>query len=474
MQVVLPFHAGDAQQAADLLLWVEQLGGAQSHDAILMVDGGLGWDVAVDFLTLANKIFRHVNIISLQESVTGWPRGANALFLRAAEHCAGLNEPFLWLEPDCVPLSKDWLDRIQSAYSDGFLGHIYECNSPGLPRKLLSGVAVYPPNAYEIIHPRVGNQPHLAWDVSAAEAILPTAKDSHLFHHFWGNKDLPPTFSVRKTQESPTNTLTLDHLRKGAAIFHRNKDGTLRRLVADKLGITPLTNFVVVLPVCNHDADLMSRLLDWIAALGQSNTHEALVSYDNTTIRGTVTRIISKASACFSVVHQTHYSVPKGTQFPQTAAWQHAARTMAGMNRPWLWMEADCVPLKPHWLQALQDEYDRCGKPFCGPLLVVGHCNGTAIYPSDTPGRLPRTMSHTNNAWDVECKDEMGANCYGSKLWCLAWGVTNGKLDPMAGSELPSFTKGSPLLRQIPHDAAIFHRDKTGSLIERLREGKNV
>jgi len=471
MQVVIAFHSGDAEQAADLLLWIEQLGGAPAHEALLMVDGGVRWDVVIDIITLANRVFRHVTVIALEDSIIGWPRGANALFLRAAEHCAGLNQPFLWLEPDCVPLSRDWLERIQQSYTDGFLGHIYECNSPGLPRRLLSGVAVYPPSAYEITHPFVGNQPHLAWDVSAAEAILPTAKDSHLFHHFWGDKDLPPTFASSKTDQSPINTLTLDHLRKGAVLFHRNKDGTLRQLVAQKLGITALTNFVVVLPVCNLDADLMGKMLDWIGMLGNSQTHEALLSYDQTTLRGSVARIFSKASACFSKVHQTSYSVPRGTQFPQTAAWQHSAYTMQAMGRPWLWLEADCVPLKPNWLMALQIEYDRCGQPFCGPIVHSrGHMNGTAIYPPNTPQLLPRTMSHTQNAWDVECRDEMGPNMFDSALWHLAWGVERGRLDPVGGSELPSFPKGSPLLAQINRNAVIFHRDKTGSLIERLIE----
>ena len=470
MQIVVPFHAGDAEQAADLLLWIEQLGGAPAHECLLMVDGGVRWDVVIDLITLANRIFCHVTVIALEDSIIGWPRGANALFLRAAEHCAQLNQPFLWLEPDCVPLAADWLARIQQSYTDGFLGHIYECNSPGLPRRLLSGVAVYPPSAYALIHPFVGNQPHLAWDVSAAEAILPTAQDSHLFHHFWGDKDLPPTFASSKADQSPVNTLTLDHLRKGAVLFHRNKDGTLRQLVAQKLGITVLTNFVVVLPVCNLDADLMLNMLDWVLALGNSQSHEALLSYDNTTMRGSVSRIAAKANACFSKVHQTSYGVPKGTMFPQTAAWQHAARTMEMMQRPWLWLEADCVPLKSNWLMALQDEYDRCGRPFCGPIVHgPDHCNGTAIYPANTPQLLPRTMSHTNNAFDVECRDEMGPNCFDSALWELAWGVTNGRLDPLSGIEMPSFPRGSPLLKQIGRNAVIYHRDKTGSLIERLR-----
>jgi len=96
--------------------------------------------------------------------------------------------------------------------------------------------------------------------------------------------------------------------------------------------------------------------------------------------------------------------------------------------------------------------------------------NGTAIYPPNTPKLLPRTMSHTQNAWDVECRDEMGPNMYDSTLWHLAWGVERGRLDPVGGSELPSFPRGSPLLAQINRHAVIFHRDKTGSLIERLIE----
>ncbi len=474
MQVVIPFHSGDAQDALDLLVWMGQLGSTPTHSAILAIDDGLEWGAAVEVLTAANKVFRSVYFVSNDAPVTGWPQGANSLFWKAAEYCKTINQPFLWLEPDCVPLTRDWLSRIHSTYGtqpkDGYLGHIYECNQPGLPRQLLSGIAVYPPSAFDLISPRIGNQPHLAWDVSAAEVILPHATDSPLFHHFWGEKGLAPAFRQARTPECPVNVRTLDHIRKGAVLFHRNKDGSLRRLLGPKLGIAPVTNFVVVLPVCNLDADLMCKQLDWIHAMGNSNSHEALLSYDQTTIRGSVSRLVAKASNCFSTVHQTNYRVPKGTAFPQTAAWHHAARVMEGMGRPWLWLEADCVPLKPNWIKALQDEYDYCGKPFCGPIVHgPDHCNGTAIYPANTPQLLPRTMSHTNNAFDVECRDEMGPNCFDSILWELAWGVTRGRLDPLSGVEMPSFPKGSPLLKQIKRHAVIYHRDKTGTLIERLR-----
>jgi len=473
MQVVVPFHSGDAQDAIDLLYWMEQLGDKSVTKGILAVDAGVDWGRAIDVLTAARHIFRFVQFVGNEEPVSGWPRGANSLFWKAAEHCQRLNEPFLWLEPDCVPLARNWFERIQAEYQGSYLGHIYECNQPGLPRRLLSGVAVYPPSAFELISPFIGNQPHLAWDVSAAEAILPLANDSHLFHHLWGEKDLLPTFRSSRGQNDASNILTLDHLRKGAVLFHRNKDGTLQRLVAHKLGLAALTDFVVVLPVCNMDAELMLKMLDWILELGNSQSHETLLSYDQTTLRGSVSRIASKASACFAKVHQTAYGVPKGTRFPQTAAWQHAARVMQEIGRPWLWLEADCVPLRSSWLHELQMEYDRCGKPFCGPIVPTqGHVNGTSIYPANTPQLLPRTMSHALNAFDVECKDEMGANVCGSNLWCLAWAVERGRLVADGNGSLPSFPPNSPLLRQIPREAAIFHREKTGSLIDRLRERK--
>jgi len=471
MQVVLPFHSNDAQDAIDLLYWMEQLGDKSTTKGILAVDAGVDWGQAVEVLAAANRVFRFVQIVTTEEPVSGWPRGANSLFWKAAEHCQRLNEPFLWLEPDCVPLARNWFERIQSEYQGGYLGHIYECNQPGLPRRLLSGVAAYPPSAFELISPFIGNQPHLAWDVSAAEAILPVAKDSHLFHHLWGDKDLLPTFRSSRGQNDASNVLTLDHLRKGAVLFHRNKDGTLQRLVAHKLGLAALTDFVVVLPVCNMDADLMLKMLDWILELGNSQSHEALLSYDQTALRGSVSRIASKASACFAKVHQTSYGVPKATRFPQTAAWQHAARVMQDMGRPWLWLEADCVPLKPNWLQALQVEYDRCGQPFCGPVVHQrGHANGTSIYPANTPQLVPRTMSTCGNAFDVEMKDEMIHLCKDiGHIFFHVWGVKDGRLDPLEGPP-PSFARGSPLLSQIPRSSVVMHRCKDSSLIDRLRE----
>jgi len=78
-------------------------------------------------------------------------------------------------------------------------------------------------------------------------------------------------------------------------------------------------------------------------------------------------------------------------------------------------------------------------------------------------------MSHTENAFDVEAREEMGRNVkdIGHIFFC-AWGIKDGKLNPLEG-EAPNFPPGSNhLLNQIPTTAVVFHRDKSGSLIDRL------
>ena len=138
---------------------------------------------------------------------------------------------------------------------------------------------------------------------------------------------------------------------------------------------------------------------------------------------------------------------------------------MHSLYRNWLWLEADAVPLKARWLEVLQSVYDNCRMPFCGPIVATGmHLNGTAIYPANTPEICPRTMSHTNNAFDVEMKDEMIHLCKDiGHIFFHVWGVKDGRLNPLEG-ESPHFPKGSPLLNQIPNTAVVLHRCKDGSL----------
>lgn len=462
MIIVFPFHSGDVERVRRLLEWIGQLGGCPNHTALLMADASVSWSDGSDLLDLANSTFRSVSFLVTDEPVKGWPQGPNALFLKAAETCSQLNQPFLFLESDVVPLCHGWLDKLQEAYNAStkrLMGFVYTCEQPGLPRRLISGVSIYPQDTYELTRKTIASKPDIAWDVSTADLLADQFEHTALIHHFNPPKDSPVTF--------PT-TMKVEDIRKDAVLFHSNKDGTLISELRKKLNFSSPRSFVVVLPFFNYDSNLAESLLQWIITLRTPLTHEVLLSYDASTLGMTVKRMEAYAGMCFTKVHKTSYRIPGGIRFPQTAAWQHAARVMHKMDRPWMWMEPDCVPLRQDWLTTLQNTYDKCGKPFAGPIVHErGWCNGTAIYPARTPEFCPRTMSHTENAWDVEMASEMLGQCHDiGRIWHCAWGTVGGRLSPIEGDS-PSFNES--LLRQIPTSAVIFHRCKDSSLISLLR-----
>ena len=476
MIVAIPFCSVDAPDALALLEWIEVLGGVREHTCLLTLDAAVQWSTASAIAAAAQKSFGNVRIVSTEEPVEGWPAGPNALWLEAARFAQEQGQPFLWLEPDAIPLKPDWMTKLAAAYAllspSCFMGHLYKTNSEKFPPVVMSGIAIYPPGAIHLVEPHLSTVPQRAWDIASTDAIKPYWSNTKLIYHFWGKPDLAPTFARVKDDRSSENTFTLANIPDEAVIFHRNKDGTLLNILRGVDPVVGAKTLVVVLPVCNADATLMLKNLDWMRAMGMPRTHECLVSADRTTMEPVLRRIKQLAQVPFVRVHETSYALTRKVVFKQTAAWQHAAHFMAAMNRNWLWLEADCIPMKPRWLLMMQNEYDKCGKAFCGPIMHgPGHMNGTAIYPANTPKLLPRTMSHTNNAWDVEARDEIGRNVHDcTRLWQCAWGVVRGRLDPIAGEELPGFPRGSSIINQIRSEAVLFHRDKSGTLIDRLRE----
>lgn len=242
MLVVIPFHAGDAVAVQELLNWIKELGAAVNHEALLVADAGTDWSDCRELLGFANKVFRKADLITTAKSVSGWPNGANSLFFTAAEHVKQHKRGhWFWLEPDAIPIRTGWVDLLEMEWlglkhGQQFLGDFYDGNLQGKPRKFCSGVAVYSENAIDLLAPfkeQVG-----AWDVTAADVMLSKGAPSSMIQHFWGEKDLPPTFSERRESNSPVNTFTLWNIRPDTAVFHRNKDGTLINLLRKRLQTT--------------------------------------------------------------------------------------------------------------------------------------------------------------------------------------------------------------------------------------------
>jgi hypothetical protein len=141
LNVILPFHSGDRDQALRLIAHIQNLGTREGNFYLMTqqhnIDQAMlpaGWKWIIDYLNVKSDWRTGVNDAS----------GPNAMWAQTArEMCRLQKGPWLWLEPDAVPLRGDWLEALEAEYLRGgkpFMGGV----APKEGR--MSGVAVYHQN----------------------------------------------------------------------------------------------------------------------------------------------------------------------------------------------------------------------------------------------------------------------------------------------------------------------------------------
>lgn len=472
MLCVFPVHSGDIFLLINQLRWIEQLGGCPGHKALIVADAAVQWEHLQRAIKLASKSFGSVDIITNDQPVPGWIAGSNSLWSTAAKYCQEKNCSWLFLEPDAVPLRTGWLDELETADNASdfpFLASLYSYDGPdtAVPRKMMTGIAVYPAWALDYFRPV-----EEAFDVQLSRRALEFVQDTPLIQQTWGVPGLPPTFRNTKLF-APRHAFTLDKLDPRAVIFHRNKCGTLIELLRAKAGVPVVKPFIVVLPVCVKDADLMIKCLDWMFELDGQNEFDCLISHDVSLGPAWMARLKLSAGRAFRTVQEFIYPRPLRENWPDACnvAFQSTAQHIQAMHdRPWVFLEPDCVPLKPDWLPALWQEYQNCGYPIAGPVIEgVGHMNGTAIYPANFATTSPGAMSASHEAWDTSMTYDIVGKVHDiSRLWCHRWGLCDGKPHQSQGPPI-HFSSTISVDLWIPKEAVLFHRVKDGSLFDLLR-----
>lgn len=223
MQFIIPFCRKDAWLAEKLCAWIGELGGLDGrHHCLLLAAKATPSDLRIRILEQARRsLFCKVEMFETATSnEKGWPESCNHLFYCAAARMKKTGHPFLWLEPDCVPLRKTWLDELAAEYEKRklpYLGFVWD-----KPWRHLTGCAIYPAdiaayNAQSLV-PHRNPKGALPWDVVRAELTLKHTHVSKLIHHEWGQDDAPPAFPTQKE---------VDEIPKEAVLFHRSKKGDL-------------------------------------------------------------------------------------------------------------------------------------------------------------------------------------------------------------------------------------------------------
>lgn len=232
MLVVFPYSAKDQDQAVRLAEWIQELGPYPEHRALIVRDHrcDLARTQAI-LMALTGSRFGTVETKNVtDDAYDRWPDSANVMFRNAAKHIEFSSKtPFLWMEPDAIPLKAGWLDAIEEEYlriGKPFMGDRVEVADVPLH---MSGVAVYP----GVMSAHAGLAylaQDIAWDVAASMQIVPQAHFTNLIEHSW-KRDAVTKEYLNVTFESWEQVER--EISKEAVIYHASKDGSVIRVLRE-------------------------------------------------------------------------------------------------------------------------------------------------------------------------------------------------------------------------------------------------
>jgi hypothetical protein len=225
---------------------------------------------------------------------------------------------------------------------------------------------------------------------------------------------------------------------------------------------------IVSLAFCHKDYLAADKLFRWMAELeGKQHGNMLLLI----AAKGTPTRHIDMVKSAAGMAFETVI-----TKMPMNAderGWPLSANTMFftayhEVKRmslsPFMWIESDCVPLKPGWVDTMFKEYAESHKAFMGCVYQrpFPHLTGVAIYPTNIEQYNLEILSPGLRPWDIINPSLTIPHTHHTQLFQHEWG--NHKYNIA-----PSFPNQASL-SLVREDAVLFHRCKDGSLIDRLRE----
>jgi hypothetical protein len=250
---------------------------------------------------------------------------------------------------------------------------------------------------------------------------------------------------------------------------------------------------LLVLPVSQADLKLATKLAGHMALLGNLGRHKLLVVGAYNT-KEEATALKEQLAPLFLSADLFVPDSECEIGWPQSAnhLWARTVRYLQSTANkdPWYWFEADNTPIREDWLDAVETEYNQCGKPFLGAIQVTRmldrrtgefvkvdgeHVIGTCVYPGDFPKRSPlwsyvRIDDGPNvEPFDVYLRHEMRPQTAVSKLIHNNWRTKNYEIDGDGRIYCDPIDDKS-VYGPVPADAAVVHGCKDGTLIEALQK----
>lgn len=157
-----------------------------------------------------------VKIIDAQSTLP-YPHCNNAEFANASRVMAG--KPFIWMEPDSIPLKRGWIKQLTEDFLDAGKPFLLSADS-NPPHDLIGGIGVYGPETRWLIP---ASFPRGGWDGWMINHVAPLISRTKKIQHSYGIYDehgnaTPHRFLFNRSL-----------VRHNAVIFHRDKFQDLTR-----------------------------------------------------------------------------------------------------------------------------------------------------------------------------------------------------------------------------------------------------
>jgi len=217
MIVAISYHDGDRELMKRWANHVEKLGPYPNHSIILAPSHESSTEGILEPL---QRCFASVDLQPCHHTETGWPISCNMAFERIAWHVSmSVKQPFLFMEPDAIPLKREWLDEIEQEYKScgkPFMGDFVAINGI-MPNGIdhMSGVAVYHWDLHSLA-PNIFRNEKVAWDIASAKDVVPRLHKTKLIQHDW-----VPNAKWRRDKVDFTC------VKMNAVIYHPDKLGVL-------------------------------------------------------------------------------------------------------------------------------------------------------------------------------------------------------------------------------------------------------
>lgn len=229
--IVTAYCESDAKQCVRLYKWIGQLGGIKNNRVLFVTDKKTPPELIKAVCAEAKPVCAGYETLLISDSPVGskWPRGANWAFMQASKKVLeGYNQPFLWLEPDCSPTRKGWLEAIENEYAEcgmKYMGSKMR-NKPPLPEIGMWGIAVYHPDVYPIFMETTARRMNIAFDVTMANRLVPQAHDTKLIQ------------CINGPGRQPQRVLT-NHIKPETVLLHQDKWGDVINILSKPIETTP-------------------------------------------------------------------------------------------------------------------------------------------------------------------------------------------------------------------------------------------